>query len=339
MNLNLHRALFYQEDGKGFIRCGLCPHNCRLGENSHGICGVREVRDGTLYSLNYGLCAAIASDPVEKKPLYHFYPGRAILSLGTFGCNFSCLYCQNWSLARSGIPFPAQKYYRSPEDIIKILRNDYPGSLGIAYTYNEPTVWYEYILDTAALVKSCGYKNVLVTNGFISRPALERLIPYIDALNIDVKSFSNAFYQKYCGGLLQAVKETLMYSAERCHLEVTYMVIPTLNDSFAETDLFTDWLSSVNPQIPLHFSRYFPAYKFTKPPTPVHTLTAIRERALKKMCYVYIGNLGADNRYANTYCPSCGNLLITRDYFSTAFTGLDPGKKCHKCGKEISLLC
>lgn len=330
----LHKAMFYTKEGE-YIYCKLCPQGCRLKEGMRGLCEVRQVKGGKLYSLNYGVCASVAMDPIEKKPLYHFYPGWDILSLGTWGCNFHCSFCQNWSLARGGA---GQKkgYHLKPIDVLHFLRDKYKSSAGIAYTYNEPTVWYEFVYDTAKLVKESGYRNILVTNGFISPEALEEISPFIDALNIDVKSFNDDFYRKYCRGNLESVKRTVEYCAERFHVEITCLVIPTLNDSPGETDSLTDWLAGLNPDIPLHFSRFFPQYKLALPPTPVETLTEIRRKAMDKMNYVYIGNVAGHEEVTNTYCPRCQNLLIERGGYRALNRGIN-AEKCTRCSNDISL--
>lgn len=326
------KGRFYTRRGD-YIQCSLCPRGCRLKEGGLGICGVRQARGGDLYTLNYGLCASVAMDPIEKKPLYHFYPGSEILSIGTWGCNFQCSFCQNWSLAGGNIPEKDDAVFLQPEDILSLLKKRYGCSSGIAYTYNEPTVWFEFVYDTASLINKHGYKNILVTNGFISREALSELTPFIDALNIDVKSFNDDFYRRYCGGNLESVKQTVEYCVQHFHVEVTCLVIPSLNDSPEETEALTDWLSGLSPDIPLHFSRYFPQHKLSLFPTPVETLGQIRMQALQKMNYVYIGNTGDQN---NTYCPHCRKLLIQRNGYRTFVTGLE-GVKCAECHTEIYL--
>ena len=219
---------------------------------------MRRAAGGELVTENYALCAALHWDPVEKKPLYHFYPGRQILSLGTYGCNLCCSFCQNWTLAR-GKPSAGGEMLTPQQVLAMLQREGSPAEvLGVAYTYNEPVVWYEFVYDTARLLHEHGYRNVLVTNGFISRAALRELLPYIDALNIDVKGFSDSFYRKYCHGMRRPVLETVELAASSAHVEVTCLLIPTLNDSPTELELFTSWLAGVNPNLPLHFSRYFP---------------------------------------------------------------------------------
>ncbi len=330
------KARLYTEEDKG-IRCGVCPHRCLLKEGMKGICGARQVKDGELYVFNYGLVAAAAVDPMEKKPLYHFYPGRDILSLGTCGCNFQCIFCQNWSLASTEAAECREAHNLQPADVLELLNRRYPSSVGIAYTYNEPAIWFEYVCDTAALIKKHGYRNVLVTNGFITPEALEELSPHIDALNIDVKSFRNDFYHRYCKGDLEPVKKTVEYCARNFHLEVTCLIIPTLNDSREEIQVLVDWLAGLSPHIPLHFSRYFPHYQLSLPPTPVETLERALKQAREKLHYVYIGNLAGKEEYINTYCPYCDNLLIRRSGYRATSAGLS-GKLCTQCGKEIHLL-
>ncbi len=329
------QARFYSKEGDR-IRCLLCPHRCLLKQGQAGICGVRKAAGGELYTGNYALCAALNWDPVEKKPLYHFYPGRQILSLGTYGCNLNCSFCQNWSLARGKADSGAARI--TPAQVLALLQcagspEEIPG---VAYTYNEPIVWYEFVLDTARLLHEQGYRNVLVTNGFISREALEKLLPFIDALNIDVKAFSETFYKKYCRGMRRPVLQTLELAAAAAHVEVTCLLIPTLNDSPAELEQLTGWLSGISPRIPLHFSRYFPQYKMDLPPTPLETMEAAWKIAREKLHYVYLGNIdfpgGADTR-----CPQCGALLITRSRGRIGIANLE-GNRCLCCGFRINLI-
>lgn len=328
------KALFYTKE-KDQVRCLLCPRRCLLKEGQAGFCGVRRVIRGELYTENYALCAALQWDPVEKKPLYHFYPGRRILSLGTYGCNLRCSFCQNWSLARGR---PSADATITPSQVLaRLQREGGPAEVvGVAYTYNEPSVWYEFVADTAQLLHEHGYRNVLVTNGFISREALEKLLPHIDALNIDVKAFSDSFYEKYCRGLRRPVLETVELAAAAAHVEVTCLLIPTLNDSPEELAKLTGWLAGISPDLPLHFSRYFPQYQMDLPPTPVETMVAAREIALKKLNYVYLGNVDIPGG-SDTRCPQCGTLLITRRYYQTRITGL-ADYRCLECGAPVNLI-
>jgi pyruvate formate lyase activating enzyme len=332
----MHKARFYAKE-KDRVRCLLCPRRCLLKEGQEGICGVRAVVEGELRTANYGLCAAIHWDPIEKKPLYHFYPGRAVLSLGTYGCNLLCSFCQNWTLSR-GRPSAGGGTAISPEQVLEALRREGGPDdlLGAAFTYNEPTVWYEFVLDTARLLHGHGYRNVLVTNGFISRGPLETLLPYIDALNIDVKAFSDGFYRQYCRGMRRPVLETVELAAAKAHVEVTCLLIPTLNDGPAELEQLSGWLAGISPDLPLHFSRYFPQYKLDLPPTPVETMRAAREIALRKLRHVYLGNVELPGA-SDTFCPECQNLLISRRGYRTRITGLD-GNLCRRCRSKVSLV-
>ena len=282
-------AMFFEKIEDSKVHCSLCPHNCVIKPGSLGVCRARKNIDGELYSLNYARIASVSLDPIEKKPLYRFHPGTIIMSAGTFGCNLKCSFCQNWSIA-----------HKDPETIevlpetlaAKALETVKDGNIGIAYTYNEPSIWFEYVYDTARLAREKGLYNVLVTNGFISREPLELLLPFIDAMNIDVKAFTASFYEGICKGTLKNVLETVEAAAGRCHVELTTLVIPGLNDSMEEIEQLSEWIAGISPEIPLHLSRFFPNYKMNdRPPTPVVTLEKARETALRKLKYVYIGNV------------------------------------------------
>lgn len=331
----MHRARMYEKE-REFIRCFLCPRRCQLLEGQEGGCGVRVVTGGELYTINYGLCSAIHLDPIEKKPLYHFNPGSQILSLGTYGCNLFCSFCQNWNLARGKPEAGAARF--SPDDVLEMLeRQGGPTQVpGVAFTYNEPTIWYEFVCDTTRLLKEHGYCNVLVTNGYINHGALHDLLPYIDALNIDVKGFTNSFYQKYCSGMIKPVMETVETSVAKSHVEITCLLIPTLNDSPDEIERLACWLAGLSLDIPLHFSRYFPHYNLDLPPTPPQTLLQAREIALKHLRYVYLGNIDLPGS-ADTHCPYCATLLIARSRYHVSIPGLD-GSLCRSCRNRISLV-
>jgi pyruvate formate lyase activating enzyme len=330
----MREARYYTRQGAE-IFCELCPQECRLAEGQTGVCGVRRVAEGKLVTLNYALCGAINMDPIEKKPLYHFYPGWDILSLGTTGCNLHCSFCQNWTLARGGKEQFAGS--TTPEDLLEILRSRPPREqLGIAYTYNEPTVWYEFVLETSQLLHENGYQNVLVSNGLINKKPLEELLPFIQAMNIDVKAFSEDFYRRHCRGRgLKEVLRTVELALPRCHVELTYLIITTLNDSPAEIRDFVGWVASLDREIPVHFSRYFPSYRMDLPPTPLKTMQQAWEIAGEKLSYVYLGNI-ADAERSNTYCPSCRQLLISRRGYRIKNVGLE-GRACKKCGHTIRL--
>ena len=273
------------EEGK--VRCLLCPNYCLLKKGETGRCGVRQNQNGRLYSLIYGETTSVALDPIEKKPLYHFHPGNSILSLGTKGCNLKCPWCQNWSTSQD-LSCPTEKM--TPEEAV--VRAKQLNSFGIAYTYNEPFIWYEFLYDTARLAHQEGLKNVLVTNGYVNQKPLEEIIGLIDAMNIDVKSMEESFYQKYCGGKLAPVLKSAELSAKRCHIEITNLIIPTLNDKQRDFQKLTDWVAEkLGKDVPLHFSRFFPAYKIDIPPTPIETLRAAEAIAKKRLRFVYLGNV------------------------------------------------
>ncbi len=330
----MQEAHFYTVDEKGVL-CQLCPHECRLKEGQHGVCGVRKVEGGKLVSLNYGLCAAFAIDPIEKKPLYHFYPGWEIASLGTVGCNLRCSFCQNWSLAHGERTAGMESI--TPQELRGILDGrPLRQQLGAAYTYNEPAVWYEFVRECAEELAAGGYKNVLVTNGLINPAPLAELLPFVHAMNVDVKAFSDDFYRRYCGGKgYRDTLRTVERALQDCHVEVTYLIITTLNDSPEEIGEFVDWAASLDEKMPVHFSRYFPSHRLNLPPTPVETMKRAWDQAREKLSYVYLGNV-MDSERSSTYCPSCKNLLLSRHGFGTKNAGLS-GNKCKKCGHPLAL--
>ncbi len=315
--------------GKGV--CTLCPQACLLQEGKTGRCRGRYVREGKIYSSNYGRVSSLALDPIEKKPLYHFYPGSLILSVGTAGCNLTCKFCQNWQIAHE----EAEAEEISPEDLVALAIHYQPKeNIGIAYTYSEPLVWYDYILDTARLGKEKGLKNILVTNGYINPEPLEELIPYIDGVNLDIKG-NDRFYETNCGGRLEPVLNTAKKLAGRVHLEVTNLLIPGENDKEEEITNLVCFLAELDKKIPLHFSRYFPQYQMTASPTPVSTLERAFALAKEKLCYVYLGNI-RDSRYSQTLCPECGQLWVDRT-LEVTISGLKDGH-CTSCGKEADLI-
>jgi pyruvate formate lyase activating enzyme len=282
------QAQFWKPMDGGSVQCLLCPHLCRIKDGATGICGVRRCQDGKLYTENYGRVASVALDPIEKKPLYHFHPGEFILSAGTVGCNLSCLFCQNRSISKQ-VATPTEAI--TPAGLVRLAKER--RSFGIAYTYNEPFIWYEFVKEAAALARQAGLANVLVTNGFVSPEPLKELLPFIDAANIDLKSIRDKFYQEVCGGRLKPVLETIKTMASTCHVELTNLVIPTLNDSEEDLGALVDWVfENLGPDVPLHFSRYFPCYKMTQPPTPVETLRRAGVIARRKLKNVHLGNIG-----------------------------------------------
>ena len=269
--------------------CTLCPHRCDIPEGRTGLCRARSNTGGAIVCGSYGRLTSLSLDPIEKKPLARFYPGSLILSAGSYGCNLRCPFCQNSEISMAD--GSAQTVYVSPEQLVeKALELVPQGNIGIAFTYNEPLIGYEYVRDCAALAREHGLKTVLVTNGMICREPLLKLLPDIDAMNIDLKGFTQDFYKKL-GGDLETVKQTIMLAAKRCHVEVTTLVIPGENDGADEMDALSAWLSSVDPGIPLHISRFFPRYKMAdKSPTPIETIYRLRDAAQKHLCFVYTGN-------------------------------------------------
>lgn len=269
--------------------CGLCPHHCDLTEGQTGFCRARSNVGGVIRCDNYGYLTALALDPIEKKPLARFYPGSRILSAGSYGCNLRCPFCQNSEISMGDRSL--RTAFVSPEQLVQKAAELTPeGNLGLAFTYNEPLVGYEYVRDCALLAHSKGLKTVLVTNGTVCRQPLLELLPEIDAMNIDLKGFTREFYT-WVGGDLETVKETIALSAARCHVEVTSLIIPGKNDSPEEMNALAAWLASVRQDIPLHISRFFPRYKMSgSVPTPAETVYHLRDVAAAHLKYTYTGN-------------------------------------------------
>jgi pyruvate formate lyase activating enzyme len=319
------------EDGSGKVACDLCPQACRITEGRHGLCLGRVNRGGTLYAMNYGECVSVAMDPIEKKPLYHVCPGRAVLSIAPNGCNLRCDFCQNYSISQAR----ARTSRVEPADLVRLALES--GSFGIAYTYTEPLVWFEYLLDAGGLAHESGLMNILVTNGVVNEEPLKELLPLIDAMNVDLKSMRPEFYRTYCHvDGLAAVKRTITLAARESFVEVTNLKIPGLNDSEDETRELVDFIAGLSPSIPLHFSAYYPTYKMTIEPTPVPTLVRAAEIAREKLHYVYLGNVGGAGD-PNTYCPEDGSLLVRRDGYRAEAVGVDGGK-CATCGRRADFV-
>lgn len=327
----MKEAMFYEKIGGDIVQCSLCPHNCRISPDRVGICRVRKNINGSLYTTNYGRISSWAMDPIEKKPLYHFYPGSRIFSIGSLGCNFRCKFCQNWQIAQlADIPIELMP----PRELVDIAKTQ-KGNIGIAYTYNEPTIWYEYVLECAKMAKEAGLKNVLITNGFIEKEPLEEILPYIDAMNIDVKAFREDFYKEMTSGRLAPVKQTVEKAQKRCLVEVTTLIIPGMNDKTEDIVALAKWLSHLRKDIPLHLTRYFPNYKLDIPPTPVETVKQARNIALEYLDFVYTGNIASGNGN-NTYCPECGSIAIRR--FGSLIEKKTEDKRCINCKRTISLV-
>lgn len=324
-------AMFYSRKENGIIICELCPHRCHIGEEKLGICRTRSADSGKLNALNYGEVSALSIDPIEKKPLYHYKPGSSILSAGSYGCNFRCGFCQNYHISMSN----PETRFMAPEEIINIaVATKSKGNIGIAFTYNEPSTWYEYVYDIALEAKKYDLDIILVTNGFIRLEPIKELLPYIDAMNIDLKAFNNEFYQRVCGGNLEDVKRVIEEANSKCHVEITTLLINGYNDSFDEVEELSRWISSINRDMPLHLTRYFPSYKFDVPATPVSTILNSVEVSRKYLNYVYPGNLsGVD---INTYCPTCGYSVVERNGYNTR-TFIHESK-CPVCKTELNIV-
>lgn len=327
----MKEALLYDKLGDRAVSCRLCAHRCRIPEGKLGLCGVRENRAGTLYSLVYGKAIAIHTDPIEKKPLFHFLPGTRAFSVATAGCNMTCRHCQNSDISQSPREtgrIGGQEI--SPEELVAFARRE--GCRSIAYTYTEPTIFFEYALDTARLAAESGVKNVFVTNGYLTAEALELVSPVLDAANVDLKSFRDEFYREICGVKLEPVLETIRRMPELgIWIEVTTLVIPGHNDSEEELGEIAGFLAGINPEIPWHVSAFFPTYRLTgAPPTPAATLRKAREigRAAG-LSYVYTGNLRGDDG-ENTYCHHCGKKIVERTGYRLGEVNIREGK-CSFC--------
>lgn len=325
----MKEAEFYTQLENGKVNCVLCPHMCLLNDGDVGVCSGRQNINGKLYSLTYSQIISMALDPIEKKPLYHFYPGSQILSIGPNSCNLKCKFCQNWRISQQRI----QTTYLSPRDLIREALDS--RSFGIAYTYSEPFMWYEYIIDTCEFAKEHDLKTILVTNGTINPKPLENILPHIDAMNIDLKSMSEKFYKDYSEGFLKTVLNTIETSYQKCHIEITNLVIPTLNDSDSDFQSLVDFIANISPLIPLHFSRYHPDYQLELPPTPLERLERARQIALDKMKFVYIGNI-MDEKANSTFCPNCGSMVIQRNGFY-GFKILAKNGHCPDCGINLNI--
>lgn len=284
MTNSKHVAQYWRPLSNQWVQCELCPHYCMISNGSTGKCRTRKNESGVLYSLNYGQVISYAYDPIEKKPLKNFQPGKSIFSIGTYGCNLTCQFCQNHELVQMQGLYPE---FEDSEILEMATRN---GSIGIAYTYNEPIVWYEYVKHISERASALGLVNVMVTNGYINEEPMRALLPYIDAMNIDLKAMTNAFYGEICGGSLEPVLKTIALCAEHTHVEITNLMIDSLNSDFETFKVLVDFIASVDVNIPLHISRYFPNHLLTLPPTEIETLKIARDVARKKLKHVYVGN-------------------------------------------------
>ncbi len=332
----MKKALLYEKAGEGHaVRCLLCAHHCLLKEDQLGVCRVRKNIGGELYSLNYDKVSATHADPIEKKPLYHFLPASTSFSIATMGCNFKCKFCQNHSL--SVVQSETRIYGESisPGELVGMAERY--GSESIAYTYSEPTIYFELMLETAKLASEKGIKNIMVTNGFMSAEALEMMAPWLDGANIDLKAFRETFYKEYCSGRLAPVLETIKGMKERgIWVELTTLLIPGLNDDNREIKELVSFIAALDDAIPWHVSRFFPQHRLLDvPPTPTGSIYDVlkmgKDMGLK---FVYAGNVAGDE-FANTRCPACQALLIQRSGYYTRVLNLTNGK-CGSCQQPIA---
>jgi pyruvate formate lyase activating enzyme len=316
-----------------YIECRLCPHRCKIAEGKTGICGVRKNTGDKVELTTYSVISGHALDPVEKKPLYHFFPGHNILSIGSYGCNMRCDFCQNWQISQNH-----QSEFRVNTSIDRLLdeASRAEKNIGIAFTYNEPVIWFEFMRDTALRFKEKGFFTAMVSNGYVSREPLNEITGFIDAFNIDLKAFNDSFYKKLTGADLDNVKETLRFIAEKGkHLEITTLIIPGKNDSADEMENQAKWIAGeLGEDIPLHISRYFPMYKRQDPVTPQSTLDTLLETASAHLKYVYLGNTGS-SLGQDTFCKKCGITVTKRYGYSTRMLNLDPDGNCIKCGSRV----
>ena len=329
-------AILY-EKLNGVLNCHVCNRSCLISNGKTGFCEMRQNDNGTMFSLNYASASSVAVDPIEKKPLFHFYPGSLSFSMGSVGCNFRCPYCQNWAIAQA---YMGEIGIRNvlPDRAIKLARENLCQS--ISWTYNEPTMWFEYTYDSAKLAQKDDLKTVYVTNGYMSEEALDLIVPYLDAANVDLKSMSDKFYQELCQARLEPVLKNIQTMHDKgIHLEITNLIIPGYNDSEEDLKAQVEFVADVDVRIPLHFTRFYPHYQMNQvPPTPVQTLEKAQKMALDAgLRYVYVGNVpGSDGE--NTRCPECSKLLIKRDGFSIGENNIKKEKKCPECGAEIDIV-
>ena len=284
-------AMFYNKLGENTVHCVLCPHNCLIKEDDLGKCNVRRNIDGQLFTLNFGEITSISMDPIEKKPLHFYKPGTSILSVGSFGCNLKCSFCQNYSIAQIE-EFSGNSNLASPEVLVDMIlkRTD---SIGIAFTYNEPSIWYEYIYEVSKLLKEKDKEKdvVLITNGFINEKPLRKLLPYIDAMNIDLKAFTNIYYNEICGGRLEPVLKTIEIAGKSIHIEVTTLLVTGENDNLEEVEDIAKFIASIDKNIPLHLTRYFPTYKMDNPATNLDFMYEAKEVAEQYLNRVKLVNI------------------------------------------------
>jgi pyruvate formate lyase activating enzyme len=325
----MRKADYFEKFGNDKVRCTLCPHYCILSVNQTGLCLGRKNIAGELTATNYEKVLTIADDPIEKKPLYHFHPGTMIISAAQSGCNLKCPFCQNYDISQNSHESASLPI----EGLYSILKSKNRNS--IAFTYTEPLMWYEYIYDFGSMFGD-EIEIILVTNGTINEEPLKKIIPYIRAANIDLKSFNKDFYRDELNGDLETVKRSIqLFYENNVHIEITHLLIPQKTDNINEFRRMIDFIYSLSPEIPFHISRYFPNYKYALSPTKIDILKEFYSEAKKLLKYVYLGNV-IEKEYSNTYCPKCGSLLIERDHYDTVLHIKD--NLCFKCREKINVI-
>lgn len=335
----MHEALLWKREGDR-VHCLLCPHDCRIGEGRRGICGVRENREGVLYALTYAHVSSVAADPVEKKPVFHYRPGTYVLSLGSVGCSMRCGHCQNWQISRAG---PEDEQYLQtmlPDRVVPLAR-EYSCE-GVAFTYNEPVIWVEYVLDVARLAKEAGLFTIMVTNGYITPAGLDLIGPYIDVWRVDVKAFDDRVYRSLCKA--RSVHSVLDMAGRArskwgMHVEVVTNVIPTVNDDDDTLRGIASWIAaSLGPDTPWHITRFFPYLDLADvPATPIPTLERAREIGREAgLHFVYLGNVNVPGG-EDTVCPDCGSLAVGREGYHLTGWGCDDGA-CEQCGRPLGIV-
>jgi pyruvate formate lyase activating enzyme len=332
----LREAMFYKKHPEMEVECELCPRKCKVGDIERGYCGTRENRDGIYYSLVYALPCAVHIDPIEKKPLFHFHPGTNAFSLGTAGCNMDCKFCQNWEMSQAR-PEQTENFYLPPKEVVEKAKQT--ASSSIAFTYSEPgVVAIEYMLDTAIEGNKSNIKTVMISNGYINREAMLEAVKYLGAVKVDLKAFTEKYYKEVCDATLKPVLDTLVVLKNAgTWYEIVYLVLPTLNDSDSELASMSKWiLQELGPDVPLHFSRFYPIYKMKKlPQTPISVLEKARKIAMNEgLHYVYIGNVPG-HEGENTYCPGCKKPVVKRIGYSIVEKKISAGR-CEYCRTRIA---
>ncbi len=330
----VQEAKYYEALEEKRIECRLCPRRCKVAPKERGYCGVRENRDGKYVTLVYGRACSANVDPIEKKPLFHFLPGAKALSIATAGCNMECKFCQNWEISQFR-PEQINSFSLPPQTLVHEARSR--GIESIAFTYSEPVIFYEYMLETARLAKEKGVKSVMISNGYIEKAPMDELCEQLSGVKIDLKAFTEKFYEEMCSGKLQPVLETLKLLKNRgIWFEIVVLIIPTLNDGADEITRMSEWIAKeLGPDVPIHFSRFHPTYKVKNlPPTPVSTISRAREIALRTgLNYAYVGNVPG-HEGESTYCPGCGKILIRRLGYGVENVALRKGN-CNYCKRPI----